>query len=60
LTPLRYVIQCNDILNLSSGRIKAQHKLSVADAFIAATALLLNASLSKEINMIPLPYKHAN
>lgn len=64
------VIQSNDILNLSAGRIKAQHKLSVADAFIAATALLQNAtlvhkdpefdSLSKEISMMPLPYKHAN
>ena len=64
------VVQSNDILNLSAGRIKATHKLSIADAYIAATALLHKASLvhkdpefeslSKEISMISLPYKHAN
>lgn len=54
-------------ITLSAGRIKANHRLSVADAFIAATAMEKKAVLvhkdpefqavSKYIEVMELPYK---
>ncbi len=60
-------VHSNDQLSLSAGRIKATHKLSLADAFIAATALEKQAILihkdpelepmSKYVETVQLPYK---
>lgn len=60
-------VDSNEIITLSAGRIKANHRLSVADAFIAATAIDKNAILvhkdpeleviSKYIETLELPYK---
>ena len=63
-------VHSNEQLALSAGKIKAAFRLSLADAFVAATALEKKAILvhkdpefevlSKDIQMMPLPYKHAN
>lgn len=63
-------VQCvdsNERITLSAGRIKANHKVSVADAFVAATAIDKGAILvhkdpemkvlSKYIETLELPYK---
>jgi len=60
-------IQSNERITLSAGRIKANYKLSIADAFIAATALEKRATLvhkdpelrfmKKYGNVLELPYK---
>ncbi len=60
-------VESNERITLSAGRIKASHKLSVADAFIAATAIDKNAVLvhkdpelkviSKYVETLELPYK---
>ncbi len=60
-------VESNERITLSASRIKASHKLSVADAFIAATAIDRNAVLvhkdpelkviSKYIETLELPYK---
>lgn len=42
--PLR-VVESDETLGLSAARFKAEHKLSVADAWIAATAQRLGATL---------------
>ncbi|MDP3112878.1 MAG: type II toxin-antitoxin system VapC family toxin [Thermodesulfovibrionales bacterium] len=57
----------NERITLSAGRLKANHRLSVADAFIAATAIDKGAILvhkdpeleviSKYTETIELPYK---
>lgn len=62
-------VDSNERLTLSAGRIKALHRLSVADAFIAATAIDRNAILvhkdpelkviSQYTDMLELPYKKA-
>ena len=54
-------------LSLKAGKLKAIHKLSFADAWIAATALMLDAilvhkdpefiCLKDDIKMLELPYK---
>ena len=59
-------VHSTDVLVLSAGRIKANHRLSLADAFVAATALLKSSilvhkdpefeSLSKDLQMMALPY----
>lgn len=64
--PVEFV-QSSDGLNLTAGRLKAEYPLSLADAFIAATALLHKArlvhkdpefeSLSHIIRLLSLPYK---
>lgn len=60
-------VDSNERITLSAGRIKANHRLSVADAFIAATALDRNAVLvhkdpeleavSAYVETMRLPYK---
>jgi len=60
-------VDSNERITFSAGRIKAHHRLSVADAFIAATAMDKDAILvhkdpeleiiSKYIETLPLPYK---
>lgn len=60
-------VDSNERLTLSAGRLKANHRLSVADAFIAATAIEKGAVLvhkdpeleviSKYTETIALPYK---
>ena len=60
-------VDSTERITLSAGRIKALHRLSVADAFIAATAIDKNAVLvhkdpelkvmSKLIETLELPYK---
>ena len=60
-------VDSNERITLSAGRIKANHRLSVADAFIAATAMDKDAILvhkdpeleiiPKYIETLPLPYK---
>ncbi|MBI3377093.1 MAG: type II toxin-antitoxin system VapC family toxin [Nitrospirae bacterium] len=60
-------VDSNERLTLSAGRLKANHRLSVADAFIAATAIEKGAVLvhkdpeleviSKYTEIIELPYK---
>ncbi len=64
--PVEYV-HSNNQLSLSAGRIKATHKLSLADAFIAATAIEKQAILihkdpelepmAKYVETVQLPYK---
>lgn len=64
--PLR-VIESNEPLALAAARMKATTKLSVADAWIAATAERLQAELvhkdpefeplQNQIKLQPLPYK---
>jgi predicted nucleic acid-binding protein len=61
------LIDSNERIALSAGRIKANFKLSVADAFVAATAIDKNAILihkdpelqiiSKYVETLELPYK---
>ena len=58
----------NDILVLSAGRIKANHPLSIADAFVAATAIEKKAvlvhkdpeleSMVRYVEVLNLPYKN--
>jgi len=60
-------IESNERITLSAGRIKANNKLSVADAFIAATAIDKGAVLvhkdpeleivSNYVETLELPYK---
>lgn len=60
-------VESNPRLTLSAGRIKANHKLSVADAFVAATALETQSilvhkdpelqALSSYLETVSLPYK---
>lgn len=60
-------VDSNERITLSAGRIKATHRLSVADAFIAATAIDRSAVLvhkdpelgiiSNYIETLELPYK---
>ncbi len=60
-------VESDEELGLSAGRIKASHRLSVADAWIAATAKRLGAALmhkdpefeplSGDIRLLTLPYK---
>jgi predicted nucleic acid-binding protein len=62
-----HMVDSNERITLSAGRIKANHRLSVADAFIAATAIDKNAVLvhkdpeleviSKYTETLELPYK---
>jgi ribonuclease VapC len=62
-----HVIESDEELGLSAGRIKATHRLSVADAWVAATTERLGAclvhkdpefeSLKGQITLQPLPYK---
>lgn len=64
--PVR-VLESSEPLALSAARIKAIYPLSVADAWVAATAQHLGAvlvhndpefdPLKKEISLLPLPYK---
>lgn len=61
------VVESDEALSLAAGRIKATTRLSVADAWIAATAERLQAqlvhkdpefeSLADQIALQPLPYK---
>ncbi len=61
------IVESDEPLGLAAARIKARHKLSVADAWIAATAERLNAilvhkdpefdSLAKLIRLKRLPLK---
>ena len=60
-------VHSNNQLSLSAGKIKATHKLSIADAFIAATAIEKQAILvhkdpelepmTRYVQTIQLPYK---
>lgn len=60
-------VDSNERLALSAGRIKALHRLSVADAFVAATAIDKNAVLvhkdpelkviSQYTKILELPFK---
>lgn len=64
--PIR-IIESNEELGLAAGRIKASHRLSVADAWVAATAERLNAilvhkdpefdALKGALQLQNLPYK---
>lgn len=64
--PVEFV-ESSERLNLSAGRIKANHKLSLADAFVAAAALDRSATLVHKdpefealagfITLMALPYK---
>ena len=68
MLPLR-VVESDEELGLAAARIKAQAKLSVADAWIAATAERLQATLihkdpefdqlRDQISLHALPYKHS-
>ena len=61
------IVESNHRITLSAGRIKANHKLSVADAFIVATTIEKEAilvhkdpeleSLSQYAEILTLPYK---
>lgn len=61
------IIDSNERIALSAGRLKAIHRLSIADAFVAATAIDKYAILvhkdpeleviSKYTRIIALPYK---
>lgn len=61
------IVDSNERLILSAGRIKANHRLSVADSIIAATAIEKSAILvhkdpdleiiSQYIKVLKLPYK---
>jgi predicted nucleic acid-binding protein len=63
-------VESDPRITLSAGRIKAQHRLSVADAFVGATAVDKAAvlvhkdpemeTLSQYVETIALPYKSAN
>ena len=60
-------VHSNDQLSLNAGRIKANYRLSLADAFVAATAIEKNAilvhkdpemaSMQKYVETVQLPYK---
>ena len=60
-------VHSNNQLSLNAGRIKANYRLSLADAFVAATAIEKQAVLvhkdpelepmSKYVKTIQLPYK---
>lgn len=60
-------VDSNERITLSAGRIKALHRLSAADAFVAATAIDKNAILvhkdpelkviSQYTETLELPYK---
>ncbi|MBI5554294.1 MAG: PIN domain-containing protein [Elusimicrobia bacterium] len=61
------LVELNEKIVLAAGRIKANHRLSVADAIIAATAIEKDAvlvhkdpefeSISEYIEILTLPYK---
>ncbi|MEK6563754.1 MAG: type II toxin-antitoxin system VapC family toxin [Candidatus Omnitrophota bacterium] len=61
------IIDSNERITLSAGRLKALHRISLADAFVAATAIDMAAVLvhkdpeleviSKYIKIFSLPYK---
>jgi len=61
------MVESNERIALSAGRIKANYRLSVADAFIAATAMDKDAilvhkdpefeSVAKYLQTLGLPYK---
>lgn len=63
------IVESSERLILSAARIKANHRLSVADSIIAATAMEKSAelihkdpeleSLSQYIDSLKLPYKSA-
>jgi predicted nucleic acid-binding protein len=63
-----HIVESNEQLILSAGRIKANHRLSLADAIIAATALEKKAILvhkdpeleevSSYVKTVNLPYKN--
>ena len=60
-------VESSPELGLKAGRLKAKYRISFADTWIAATALLYNAilvhkdpefeQLNKEISLLTLPYK---
>lgn len=60
-------VDVNDALLLTASELKAQHKISVADSWIIATAIVCNATLvhkdpefdglSDRVTMKKLPYK---
>jgi predicted nucleic acid-binding protein len=60
-------VHSSDILALSAGYLKANHRLSLADAFVAATAVEKKAilvhkdpefkSLASNLSLLELPYK---
>ena len=60
-------IESSEEIGLIAGRLKATHKLSFADAWIAATAILYASTLvhkdpefeqlEDEIEILKLPYK---
>lgn len=64
------IVESNHRITLIAGRIKANHKLSVADAFIVATAIEKEAMLvhkdpelenvSRYAEILTLPYKSKN
>lgn len=64
--PMKW-IHSDEELCLLAGRFKAEHRISLADAFVAATAFRLSAvvlhkdpefeSLEGKIKLLPLPYK---
>ena len=59
--------ESSEELGLIAGRLKATHKLSFADAWIAATAILYDSTLvhkdpefeqlEDEVKVLKLPYK---
>jgi len=60
------VVDSHDRLTLCAGRIKANHRLSLADALVAATAMEKDAILVhkdpefeqvKQLQLLTLPYK---
>ncbi len=60
-------VDVDDVLLLKASELKAQHKISVADSWILATAIVLNATLvhkdpeyetlSDNVSLETLPYK---
>ena len=60
-------VESSEEIGLIAGRLKATHKLSFADAWIAATAILYDATLvhkdpefeqlEDEVKVLKLPYK---
>lgn len=67
--PVAFVDVMDEPTLLAAGRLKAQHRLSLADALIAASAVLNEATivhkdpefeaLAAEVSLEALPYKNA-
>jgi ribonuclease VapC len=50
-------VESSEALGMQAGGLKAEHSLSVADAWIAALALERGATLVHKVKVLKLPYK---